>query len=124
MNTRIYEVADIDVIIIARTWLQQEEEKYYQIEGYHGHFCLRETKKKGCGVAIYVNNKLNSTIIQMSTTGEVSIITVQITNPTFTLNLVAYYKPPTVSVEIFLKETDQVIPLQSTKSSQNRRNAK
>ena len=48
-----------DVIVLTETWLHEEEFKNYSFYGYDGYHCARK-RKKGGGVAIYVNTNLKS----------------------------------------------------------------
>lgn len=51
-----------DIIVIVETWLNDEEEKYYNLLNYNSYFCSR-TLNRGGGIAIYVKQCHHSKVL-------------------------------------------------------------
>lgn len=77
---QIFTTSKITVIAISETWLSTEKGVDFELNGYELNYINRKNKKGG-GVALYVDKRLNYKIVENMTTNiddVVEIITIEI----------------------------------------------
>lgn len=83
----------IHIIAITETWVKQEEEEFYGIDGYTAHYSGRPNRDEG-GAAILVKNKIQHEITHKWSDDENSFINVQIQVNNKLCNIMNIYRPP------------------------------
>ena len=111
---------EFSVIGIAETNTQLENNELYQIPNYTS--CYQNTimnKKKGTGVALYINNMYNfSKCAEISKcTPHIESIFVELTNTEKPITVGAIYRPPSGSVDTFNNELKNIISYLNTKNA-------
>ena len=90
----------IDFIILSETWLDQQIDYGFEIEGYIKHSLYRHSH--GGGLVAYVRVNFESEYIENLSfiTDEVEIMTIYVLSP-IQFYIVAVYRPPSASTETF-----------------------
>ena len=106
-----------DVIVLTETWLDDEEFKNYSLFGYDGYHCARK-RKKGGGVAIYVNANLKSNeseiseedVTDLNIENLCEMLKVEVTlTDNKKINILGIYKPPDTNVLDFVNMLECMI---------------
>ena len=111
---------EFSVIGIAETNTQLENKELYQIPNYTS--CYQNKimhKKKGTGVALYINNMYNSSkCTQISKcTPHIESLFVELTNTEKPITVGVIYRPPSGSVDTFNSELKNIINYLNTKNA-------
>lgn len=91
-----------DIIIITETWINKQEESYYNFQNFNVVYATRE--KRGGGLGIFINKKLTYEVLE-KTEQNLSFISLKIRLPE--VIICGMYKPPSEKNESFLKFMDE-----------------
>lgn len=96
----------IHIIILVETNITDNENRFYEINGYNSIFLNREGR--GGGIAVYIRDDIHHNSTLLNTVSLESIqVDIQIQNKTITLFPI--YRPPSQNVNTFVAELDTII---------------
>lgn len=101
-----------DIIVMVETWLNDGEEKFFNLEGFTAFHCVREkitTRGRGGGTAIFVrdHSTLHPTLMESIRREESTIIVVKLTR--IDINIIAIYRPEQMRQETFRSTLSDLI---------------
>lgn len=107
LHTLIDSLQSVDVVLLTETWLNEHEEKYYNLPGY-SLISLNRSKGRGGGVAAYVKNSYTRGIVKSVTTTTYSILYFAVnTNSKF--HIVLFYNPSLSNLSFFLSDFETIL---------------
>lgn len=95
----------IKIIVLTETNINDNENQFYQINGYNSVFLNREGR--GGGIAIYINEDLHFKNLNSNTTSFESMKLELIFNSNDVITIVPCYRPPNMNIKTFIDELDQ-----------------
>lgn len=99
-------INQIKVIVLVETNITDDENRFYNIEGFNSIFLNRGSR--GGGVAVYIAENLFFTKTSLNTNSfEIIQIVININNKT--TSLLSLYRPPSANILMFIKELDEII---------------
>lgn len=93
---------NIDILVVTETWVQKNEEKFYNFSDFDAVYAARI--RRGGGLGIFINKKFKFEVIEKIET-EISYIAIKIICTD--LVICGIYRPPSVSTELFLNFLDE-----------------
>lgn len=96
-------INELDVIILVETNIKDEENGFYQLDGFQRETLNRSSKKRGGGIIMFIRNNINHQRVPSSTISFESI-KIQFTEENKTTNMIAIYRPPGFSKVSFIEE--------------------
>ena len=91
-----------DVIIITETHLHESKYNSFVLKDYKAFHASRQ-KKRGGGVSIYVKEHFDPKLVTSTINENIEMMGISINNHKELLNLVAVYRPPRGSTELFIQ---------------------
>ena len=100
------------VIALAETNTGKELSNLYQLDGYNSYYQdTAPNKQKGTGVALYVDDKLNATVIEniSQVTKHLEILVLSLSNKDQPVNVGVLYRPPSGCISQALVELSNLL---------------
>lgn len=96
----------IKIIVLVETNITDQENRFYNIEGFNSVFLNRENR--GGGVAVYIAENINFNEISLHTNSFEAIqIDMNVDNKI--TSLISLYRPPSANIPLFMKELEEII---------------
>lgn len=110
----------VDIFCMNETWLTTTETDSLLTEitpPTHNLHSKPRVGKKGGGVAIFVDKKLESKCLRIPSFESFEAILVSVNFPKFTVNFVSFYRPPSTNFQFFVDEFCSLLELLASRPS-------
>lgn len=102
----------VDVIVVTETRLTDNDQIFFQIEGYDAYFNNRNVsnlRKRGGGIAMYIRSSISSSVVKCVFEEKNHFLIVKLND--LNLHIFSVYKPPNTNEKIFISKLEELLPL-------------